>query len=96
MNQAGRHMARKAPRKTRGFAWGRLSGDEVVVYRLTRGDVHGRLFLEQRAFSLGCERSVIARVVNAARHRLRDTVDDVILRQLGVDPEPRATEGARA
>lgn len=92
MSQAGRHLGRKAPRKTRGFAWGRLAGESWVAYNLTRGDVGGRLYLERRTFPIDTDRRVIAHVVNKARHRLRDTVDDVILRQLGVTPEPCATE----
>lgn len=79
-----RHLSRRAPRKTRGFAWARIAGEAVVTYRLTRGDMRGQLHMEQRQFPVTCQRAVIARVVNAARHRLRDTVDDVCLRQLGV------------
>lgn len=86
MSQAPRHLQRKPPRKTRGFAWARLVDDQGVTYRLTRGDERGRLYAEQRAFSKECDRAMIARVVCTARHRLRDTVDEVVLRQLGIDP----------
>lgn len=85
MSRGARHLQRRPPRKTRGFAWARLVDDEGVVYRLTRADESGRLHMEQRGFSKACERAVIARVVCTARNRLRDTVDEIVLRQLGLE-----------
>lgn len=84
MTPGARHLVRKTPRKTRGFSWSRLPDDQAVTYRLTRADVRGRLYAEQRRFPRDCSRGVIARVVLNARHRLRDTVDEISLRQLGV------------
>lgn len=84
MSRAARHLSRKPPRKTRGFSWARLVDDHGVTYRLTRGDVRGRLYAEQRLFGKTCERSVIASVIRSARRRLLDTVDEISLKQLGV------------
>lgn len=80
----GRHMVRRAPKKTRGFAWTRIVSDHSVTYRLTRGDANGCLHAEQRMFAAESDRRDIARAINAARHRLRDTVDELSLQQLGV------------
>lgn len=82
-----RHLRRKAPRKTRGFAWARLHDEQRgrVTWRLTRGDVAGKLYLEARTFHADELRSCIAHELRLARNRLRDTVDKVSLQQLGVE-----------
>lgn len=87
MIQPARHMRRKAPRKTRGFSWARLpdAGRELVTWRLHRGDATGRLYSEMRTFPASHQRPAIARALRAARHQLRDRVDEISLRQLGVE-----------
>ena len=84
--QANRHLQRKAPRKTRGFAWARIVDAElgVVTYRLSRSDEQRVLHTDMRTFRIDTHRSDIARAVWAMRIRLRDKVDEIVLRQLGV------------
>lgn len=86
MSRAGAHLRRKAPRKTRGFAWARIPNDDrgFVTWRLTRRDVEGKLYCVDAVHSKGTPRGKIARDLWRQRQVFRDTVDDVSLRQLGV------------
>lgn len=86
MSQARRHLQRKPPRKTRGFAWARVPENDhgIVTYRLSRGDARNVLHYEQRSFDTMACRSDIARSLWIARIHLRDRVDELSLRQLGV------------
>lgn len=86
MSWPHRHLQRKSPRKTRGFAWARVPENDhgIVTYRLTRGDARNVLHYEQRSFDATACRSDIARSLWLARIRLRDRVDELSLQQLGV------------
>ena len=86
MTSRPRHWNRKPPRKTRRFSWARVPNTElgIVDYRLMRGDEVGALHHEMRTFRVDTARSDIARLVWAMRIRLRERVDEICFRQLGV------------
>lgn len=77
----------KRPNPHSRFSWGRvpsLAGG--VTYRLFRRDVKGALHVEMKRFEPGhFERSDIAPVLNAMRHALRDRVDELDLKFMGVE-----------
>lgn len=81
-----RHMTRRPPEKQPGFSWGRnVSDDEgVVVYRLFRRDIFSRLYVEERRFDFDVPRYMIARSLRTARRCLRDCVDEIDLRAMGI------------
>lgn len=76
----------RAPRGHMGFSWGRypLAHDIGVEYRLFRRDLTGRLHMVGRRFLPGQPRKEIAVSLWHARITLRERVDAIILRQLGV------------
>ena len=62
MSATARHFQRKAPRKTRGFAWARVPDrhGDLVTYRLSRGDARNALHCEQQTFTVRAPRDYIA------------------------------------
>lgn len=77
--------ATKEPKRTRGFSWGRAINHEgIMVWRLFRWDIHGRLHYERLAVDRRSRRSWIAQQLREHRHRLRDKVDSIDLAALGV------------
>ena len=85
-----RHRRGRAPKKTAGFSWGRVVGDSSVTYRLFRRDQRGALhyFMQSYSFDELANdpriRVRIAHEINRARHALRDQVDELDLRLMGV------------
>ena len=55
-----------------------------VVYRLFRRDMRRALHAELCNFHSDCTRQLIAKTLRAARHRLRNTVDEIDLQIMGV------------
>ncbi len=81
-----RQWHRKAPRKDGVFSWSVIYHVDIGMldYRLFRRDVFGALHSEMRTFRVDTARSDIARLVWAMRIRLRERVDEICFRQLGV------------
>lgn len=83
-------LTRRMPTKRDGFSWARIPQDSGgVLYRLYRRDMRGVLHVELLPFSSDweCCRCVVARRLREARHRLRDTVDDIDLEIMGLTLE---------
>jgi hypothetical protein len=85
-----RHHDNRRPKRNGGFSWGRFpmqtaGATSGVEWRLFRRDHTGALHFECRYFDIGEDRQRIASVVRAARHRLRDTVDEIDLQAMGVE-----------
>lgn len=81
-----RHCTRKLPRHGHRFCYGRvpqLGGS--VVYRLFRRDLTRRVYAETCVFHPDCSRRLIAKQLRAARHKLRDRVDEIDLALMGVN-----------
>lgn len=55
-----------------------------VVYRLFRRDMNRVLHAELLPFHRDCTRQLIAETLRVARHRLRNTVDEIDLELMGV------------
>ncbi len=78
------HQPRQ-PKKMAGFSWGRsVSSVGLVTWRLFRRDQRGALHWMQLTPHHSWCRREIATELNRARHALRDQVDDVDLRLMGV------------
>jgi len=80
-----RHLTRKPPAPRGSFSYARiplLGGG--VAYRLFRRDQRRVLHAELLPFHPDCDRRTIARDLHAARHRLRNTVDEIDLEIMGV------------
>jgi hypothetical protein len=78
-------MTRRAPKKSAGFSWGRFPmGEGLVCYRLFRRDHSGSLHMLAVDFRPGMPRVAVARQLRAARRALRDQVDTIDLRAMGV------------
>lgn len=77
----------KRPNPSTRFSWGcvpSLAGG--VTYRLFRRDMKGALHVEMRRFEPDhVERHDVARKLNAMRHSLRDRVDELDLKFMGVE-----------
>lgn len=81
---------RKLPAHRGCFSYARVPLDGGgVVYRLFRRDQNRVLHAEMLTFHSDgeCCRCVVARRLREARHRLRDTVDDIDLEIMGLTPE---------
>lgn len=77
--------ATKEPRRTRGFSWGRAFNHEgVMVWRLFRWDIHGKLHCEILKIDMRSRRGWIAQQLCTARHALRDRVDSIDLAAMGI------------
>ena len=76
----------KQPKKTRGFSWrrGYSADSHVTGWRLYRWDCHGKLHGQEFYAMPEASREEAARLLRAACHQLREEVDDVELRALGV------------
>lgn len=80
-----KRLSARAPKKTRGFSWARVpTANGGVTYRLYRHDLQGALHAEVLRFPAGESRQQIQAVLRTARHKLRDSVDDIDLHFLGV------------
>ena len=81
----GRAITRKLPQHRGVFSYSRIPMiGGSVVYRLFRRDQRGALHCEMRNFHPGYPRQSMARDLNRARHALRDQVDEVDLKLMGV------------
>lgn len=82
------HHARRAPRKAGGFSWGRFPVEDgrAVSWRLFRRDLTGKLHSYHLDFAAHVSRAHVAERVWRARMALRDRVDAVDLRALGLTP----------
>jgi hypothetical protein len=79
-----RHQTPRLCKKGNGFSWGRSTREGVVIWRLFRRDQRGVMHWHQLCYTTQVARCVIAIELNAARHKLRDTVDEVDLANMGV------------
>ncbi|HFF6004421.1 hypothetical protein [Stenotrophomonas maltophilia] len=81
-----RHIARRAPKETLGFAWGRFPtvDGSAITWRLYRRDHRRAVHMHAMTFFAHDDRAVIAGHLRRARHYLRDKVDDIDLVALGV------------
>ena len=78
-------LAHRPPKKSDGFSWARVpTASGGVTYRLYRCDMKGALHAEVLRFPAGESRQQIQAVLRTARHKLRDSVDDIDLHFLGV------------
>ncbi|MFK2876946.1 hypothetical protein [Rhodanobacter hydrolyticus] len=77
--------SRKLPAHRGTFSYARVPMDDGgVAYRLFRRDMRRALHAELCNFHPDCDRRLIAQQLRKARHRLRETVDDIDLQILGV------------
>lgn len=80
-----RPFTRKLPAHCGSFSYARIpQAGGVVVYRLFRRDMRRALHVEICKFTPNVWRPTMARVLRAARHRLRNTVDEIDLQIMGV------------
>ncbi|HEL2957027.1 TPA: hypothetical protein UL931_000222 [Stenotrophomonas maltophilia] len=81
-----RHIARRAPKETLGFAWGRFptADGSAVTWRLHRRDHLRALQMHVETFFAHEDRAVIAGRLRRARRYRREKVDDIDLVELGV------------
>ena len=81
-----RHIARRAPKETLGFAWGRFPTNDgsAVTWRLYRRDHRRALHMHVLTFFSHEDRAVIAGHLRRARRCLREKVDDIDLVAMGV------------
>lgn len=80
-----RLLVRKLPTHRGAFSYARIpTAGGGVIYRLFRRDQRYILHAELLPFHPDCDRRTIARVLSEARHRLRNQVDDIDLRIMGV------------
>ena len=80
-----RHIERRAPKETLGFAWGRFPtvDGSAITWRLYRRDHRRALHMHAETFFAQEDRAVIARHLRARRH-LRDQVDEIDLVAMGL------------
>lgn len=81
-----RHIARRAPKETLGFAWGRFPTNDgsAITWRLYRRDHCRALHMHVLTFFAHEDRAVIAGHLRRARRYLRDKVDDIDLVAMGL------------
>lgn len=82
-----RALCHKRPNPGTRFSWGRVvGGGGAITYRLFRRDVKGALHVEMKRFEPDhFERADIAPILKAMRHALRDRVDELDLKFMGVE-----------
>lgn len=82
-----RHLTRKLPGHHGKFSYARIPHPESsgVTYRLFRRDDSGRLHYLAWNFKRDCPIRQAAEDLNIARHQLRDLVDGIDLKLMGVD-----------
>ncbi|WP_277381657.1 hypothetical protein [Stenotrophomonas maltophilia] len=80
-----RHIARRAPKETVGFAWGRFptTDGSAVTWRLYRRDHRRALHTHTLTFFAHQDRAEIAGNPRSARRYLSDKVDDIDLSRWG-------------
>jgi hypothetical protein len=79
-----RSMKDRSPRKKQMFCWSREVMNGVVCYRLFRRDHTGRPHHRKCTFYDSMTRPQIADILNQERHALRDRVDEIDLKAMGV------------
>ncbi|RIA19236.1 hypothetical protein DFO63_4360 [Stenotrophomonas sp. AG209] len=81
-----RHIARRAPKETVGFAWGRFPtmDGSAITWRLYRRDHRRALHMHTETFFAHEDRAVIAGCLRRARRSLREKMDDIDLVAMGV------------
>ncbi|MFC4727108.1 hypothetical protein [Coralloluteibacterium thermophilus] len=77
-----RHLLDRRPSRGGVSSWGRSSADGAVLYRLFRRDHTRRVHMQTLGFAAGTPRPAIAAALRAARHQLRDRVDEIDLAAL--------------
>lgn len=81
----GRAITRKLPLHRGVFSYSRIPTDGGgVMFRLFRRDMRRVLHAESLPFHPDCTRKLIADTLRKARRRLRDQVDEVDLKLMGV------------
>ncbi len=80
-----RHIERRAPKETQGFAWGRFPtvDGSAITWRLYRRDHRRALHMHVLTFFAHDDRALIAGHLRRARRYLRDKVDDIDLAAVG-------------
>lgn len=80
-----RHIERRAPKETQGFAWGRFPtvDGSAITWRLYRRDHRRALHMHVLTFFAHDDRAVIAASLRRARRCLRDKVDNIDLVAMG-------------
>lgn len=80
-----RHHRARLPKKTSGFSWGRVVRvDGTITYRLFRRDQRGAIHVAMLVFTRDDSRGDMAKDINRKRHTLRDQVDEIDLKLMGV------------
>ena len=74
----------RTPRNKNLFCYHCEVTPDVVRYRLFRRDHSGRVNPKTCTFQPSMPRSLIAELLNQERHALRDRVDEIDLRAMGV------------
>lgn len=79
------HAAHHRPKQTAPFSWTRIPETHgVVLFRLYRRDMRGVLHYELHRFPITTPRAEIACSLLQARKRLREFVDEIDLKIMGV------------
>ncbi len=80
-----RHIARRAPKETLGFAWGRFptTDGSAVTWRLYRRDHRRALHMHVLTFFAHDDRAVIAGHLRRARRYLREILAEARLEARG-------------
>lgn len=76
--------ANKHPKRRHGLSWGKSTTEADVTYRLYRRDHDGRVHSYMLSFRIDMDVTYIAQRLRAARHTLRDRVDEIDLAAMGV------------
>lgn len=81
-----RHIARRAPKETLGFAWSRFPtvDGSAITWRLYRRDHRRAVHMHALTFFAHDDRAVIAGHLRRARRSLGDKVDDIDLVTMGL------------
>lgn len=74
----------KATGKSRAFRWSKRVTEGAVVYRLFRADYTGRWHQLRLEFFLSMPRCQRADIIRIERRSLRDRVDEIDLKAMGV------------
>lgn len=79
-------FTRRAPKRNWGLSWGRFmdANGLEVIYRIFRRDHTGRLHFVEHKFFVETNPSDIARALRMAKRKLRDDVDQIDLKAMGV------------
>lgn len=77
-------MNNRSPRNKNRFCYMREVMNGVVRYRLFRRDMTGRTHHKSCVFYDGMDKRQMAEILNQERHALRNRVDDIDLKSMGV------------